>query len=84
MKNKANNITSLIKVKQIIELDSVDGANALLESGDWILLNSYHNRQFGNNPILRLGRIRGFEQLPPDIQPLNTSKSEQCYGNESK
>ena len=55
-------LTVVTHVKQIMETDSIEAANALLESGDWILLNSYKNRELNNTqPVCRLGRIKDFK-----------------------
>ena len=45
------------RVKQILETDCMNTANILLDSGEWILLNSYKNHRLSNIPVCRLGRI---------------------------
>lgn len=49
------------RVKQIIECNDLAATNIFLQSGDWILLNSYHNRLYGQKPTYCLGRIRKYE-----------------------
>jgi hypothetical protein len=61
MKIPTSNPAIVTKVKQIMETDSIEAANALLDSGHWILLNSYRNRSLSNVPVCRLGRITEFE-----------------------
>lgn len=47
------------EVKQLITVDSVKSANALLKSGDWILVNSYNNTAFTiKRPYYVLGRVK--------------------------
>ncbi|MCL1994708.1 MAG: hypothetical protein FWG63_00715 [Defluviitaleaceae bacterium] len=51
-------LSIVTQVKQIMEVDSVELANELLKSKEWILLNSYRNAKISKTkPVMRLGRI---------------------------
>jgi hypothetical protein len=65
MKSRTKAPAIVTKVKQIIETDNVGAANEWLMSGDWILLNSYHNRALSTRPVMRLGRINEYDDEIP-------------------
>jgi len=52
----------LSKVKQVIETNDLNATNELIKSKNWILLNSYCNRAYGNKPTYCLGRIESFKK----------------------
>ena len=63
MKKRKTEIGIVSSVKQIIEVDSVEAANILLNGGAWILLNSYVNQKLGRKPVMRLGRIKDYQSI---------------------
>lgn len=49
---------ALKEVKQLVQVDSIEAANALLAGGNWILVNSYYVASFSTKkPLYTLGRI---------------------------
>lgn len=49
----------LTKVKQMVQVDSIETANAMLDSGEWVLVNSYYTAAFSTKkPLYTMGRIK--------------------------
>lgn len=49
----------LMKVKQLVQVDRIETANAMLASGEWVLVNSYYTTAFSTKkPLYTLGRIK--------------------------
>ena len=58
-KRQSTHLEITTQVKQILEVDSVEAANIFLSSGDWVLLNSYINKNINKKiPTIRLGRVK--------------------------
>lgn len=56
---KVTAVEKLVDVKQLMHVNSIKTANVLLESGNWILVNSYNNTAFTTKrPIYTLGKIK--------------------------
>ena len=55
---KETHCAVLAKVKQLVQVDSVEMANNMLASGEWVLVNSYNNTVFTTKrPLYTLGGI---------------------------
>ena len=54
--------SQLSEVKQIVKLDSIPAVNALLKSGDWILLNVYKAKGV-TDPTFVVGRINDYADI---------------------
>ena len=57
---KYNN--QLQQIKRIIECNDIAAVNVLLESGEWVLLNSYISVLYGRKPMYSLGLISKNEE----------------------
>lgn len=48
----------LAEVKQLVQVDSIETANVMLASGEWVLVNSYYTAAFSTKkPLYTMGRI---------------------------
>lgn len=57
---RVKSVEVVTNVKQIIEVQDIASANALL-SADWILLNTYYNAAFNSKkPTYVLGRVNNY------------------------
>lgn len=49
----------LAEVKQLVQVDSIETANVMLASGEWVLVNSYYAAAFSTKkPLYTMGRIK--------------------------
>ena len=49
----------LAEVKQLVQVDSVETANVMIASGNWVLINSYYTAAVSTKkPLYTMGRIR--------------------------
>ena len=63
----------LTNVAQLVQFDSIEAVNALLSSGDWVLVNSYYNTAFTTKkPVYTLGRLKGGTSLESQGKQDNT------------
>ena len=63
----------LSNVKQIIECNDLAAVNVLLQSGNWILLNSYKLQRYGRRPVYCLGLIKKNEENGSDYTKMQDS-----------
>ncbi len=48
----------LTRVKQLVQVDSIETANVMIASGKWVLINSYYTASFSTKkPLYTMGRI---------------------------
>lgn len=49
----------LAEVNQLVQVDSIETANVMLASGEWVLVNSYYTAAFSTKkPLYTMGRIK--------------------------
>ena len=55
---KEKNCEVLTRVKQLVQVDSIETANVMIASGKWVLINSYYKASFSTKkPLYTMGRI---------------------------
>jgi len=58
---RVRSVEIVTQVRQVIEVIDITVTNALLTSGDWVLLNTYYNSAFTTKkPTFVLGRLKEY------------------------